>query len=235
MNLIWAKRNYKMGLRFEDLKGMLIPLIGVDKFQPKTGTESEVIVVSFVIKEEQAAKDLEQFLEMSAVNTLDTEASPNPDEDGHYVVFAEFKRDSDFWATFKLLLRDVENVAGDIRWMVDPYKAGKLFKMNDPELNSIIITDQTEYEFRIKPEEEQEDPEFADVAESLLAHHGMEFKAYTGKHEEMMNRFRLNEHAIDSNTSYEQRVLNTYIGTSYKINNMYVKERADTITVYRRA
>jgi len=32
-----------MGLRFEDLKGMLIPLIGVDKFQPKTGTEAEVL------------------------------------------------------------------------------------------------------------------------------------------------------------------------------------------------
>jgi len=223
-----------MGLRYEDLKGMLMPLIGIDKFQPKTGTEAEVIVVSFHIKEEQPAKDLGRFLEMSAVETLDTETSPNPDEDGHYLVFAEFKRDNEFWSSLRLIIRDIENVTGDVQWLVNPYKADNLYKMNDPELVSIVITDKEEYEFTHKPEEEQEDPEFADVAESLLQHHGLEFKAYTGTNEQMMNRFHLNEHAIDSNTTYEQRVLNTYIGSSYKINDMYVKERADTITVYRR-
>ena len=35
-----------MGLRYEDLKDLIIPLIGVDKFQPKTGTEAEVIVAA---------------------------------------------------------------------------------------------------------------------------------------------------------------------------------------------
>jgi len=224
-----------MGLRFEDLKGMLIPLVGIDKFQPKTGTETEVIVISFHIKEEQPAKDLERFLEMSAVESLDTEASPNPDEDGHYLVFAEFKRDDKFWTSFRLLLRDIENVAGDTQWAIEPYKDKNLYKLNDPKLVNIIITDQAEYEMRIKPEEEIEDPEFDDVAESILADHGIKFKAYTGKNEAMINRFRLTESAIDSNTTYEQRILNSYIGSSYKIHNMYVKERADTITVYRRA
>ena len=223
-----------MGLRYEDMKGMLIPLIGVDKFQPKTGTEAEVIVVSFHIKEEQAAQDLERFLEMSAVETLDTEASPNPDEDGHYLVFAEFKRDKDFWGSFKLLIRDIENVGGDEQWAIDPYKAGKLFKMNDPMLNSIIITDQAEYEFKMKLEEAIEDPEYSDVAESIFKKHGIKFKAYTGKSNEMISRFGLSESILGTSTEFEQRVLNSYIGASCKINGVYVKEGTGTITVFKR-
>lgn len=223
-----------MSLRHEDLTGLVIPLLGIDKFQPKTGTEAEVIVVSFHIKNEQAAKDLERFLEMSAVDTLDTETSPNPDEDGHYLVFTELKREKSFWLKLRLLLRDVENTAGDLAWSVDPYKADSLYKLNDPQLQQIIITDQAEYEYKIKPEEEIEDDEFAGVAESILAHHNMKFEAFTGPYEEMAKRYNLTESAISSNTTYEQRVLNSYIGTSYKINDLYVKERADTITVYRR-
>lgn len=223
-----------MGLRYEDMKGMLIPLIGVDKFQPKTGTEAEVIVVSFHIKEEQAAQDLERFLEMSAVETLDTEASPNPDDEGHYVVFAEFKRDKNFWSSFKLLIRDIENVGGKEQWAVDPYKAGTLYKINDPQLNSIIITDQAEYEAKMQPEEEIIDTEFDDVAESIYKTHGIKFKAYTGESEKMIKRFGLSESVIGTSTDYEQRVLNSYVGASYKINGVYVKEGVDTITVFER-
>ena len=223
-----------MGLRYEDLKGMFIPLIGVDKFQPKTGTESEVIVVSFHIKEDQAAKDLERFLEMSAVDTLDTEASPNPDEDGHHIVFAEFKRDKSFWLNFKLLLRDIDNVAGNIQWAIDPYKANGLYKLNDAALVELIITDTAEYEFKHQPEEEIESPEFADIVDAIQRDHRLSFKAYAGPYDQMVSRFKLSENVIDSTTNYEQRVLNSYVGATYKINDMYVLEDNDNITVFRR-
>jgi hypothetical protein len=223
-----------MSLRFGDLKDLVLPLIGVDKFQPKTGTEAEVIVISFHIKEETAAKDLEKFLEMSAVDTLDTEAAPNPDEDGHYVVFVEFKRDENFWANLQLLLRDIENVSEEISWSVDPFKSDNLYKLNDPELLQIIITDKAEYEFRIQPEEEIEDPEYTDTLESINKAHNIQFKAYVGEHKFMTSRYKLNEQAINSITSYEQRVLNSYIGDTYSINDVYIKENSDTLTVFRR-
>lgn len=228
-----------MSLRHGDLEGLVIPLVGIDKFQPKAGTEDEIIVVNIHVKDEAPAKDLERFLEMGTVETLDTETSPSPDEDGHWMVFVEFKRNKQFWSSLRLLLRDIENVTGELRWLVDPLKYDGLCKLNDPQLPSLIITDQEEYKAKMMQDEEQElevplDPEFADVTESIKKNHRLTFEAYTGPSDKMIKEYGLDNQVVSSGTSYEQRILDKYVGRTTRIQNNYIIENTDTITVFRR-
>ena len=97
-----------MGLRHEELNGMILPLISVDEFEPKSGTVEEVIVVAFFAKDELPAYDLDDFLDKSVVEFLDSEVSPNPNEDGQYLVFVEFKRQPNFWMKLYDVMEDVD-------------------------------------------------------------------------------------------------------------------------------
>lgn len=134
-----------MGLRHQELERMILPLISVDEFEPKTGTIEEVIVLAFFAKDELPAVDLDEFIDKSVIEFVDSEVSPNPNEDGYYLVFVEFKRQPNFWLKFYDLIEDIENVTGKMRWAVQPYLVDKLYSLKDPELLDLVITRQDEY------------------------------------------------------------------------------------------
>ena len=56
--------------------------------------------VGFEVIDEAPAKDLEEFIRMGYVESLDTDVSPGPTMDGNYLVFVEFNRDKSFPLTF---------------------------------------------------------------------------------------------------------------------------------------
>ena len=134
-----------MGLRHLELEKMILPLISVDEFEPKTGAIEEIIVVAFFAKDELPAVDLDEFIDKSIVEFVDSEVSPNPNEDGYYLVFVEFKRQPNFWMKFYDLVKDIENVTGDLNWSVQPYLVDKLYPLHNPELHDLVITKQNEY------------------------------------------------------------------------------------------
>ena len=120
-----------MGLRHLELAKMVLPLISIDEFEPKTGTTEEVIVVSFFCKDELPAMDLDEFIDKSVIEFLDSEVSPNPNEDGLYLVFVEFKRQPNFWTKIRELVKDVENVTDKLKWRVQPYQVDQLYALHD--------------------------------------------------------------------------------------------------------
>lgn len=134
-----------MGLRHLELAKMVLPLISIDEFEPKTGTTEEVIVVSFFCKDELPAIDLDEFIDKSVLEFLDSEVSPNPNEDGLYLVFVEFKRQPNFWTKLRALVKDIENVTDKIKWRVQPYLVDQLYALHDKELHDVVITDQDKY------------------------------------------------------------------------------------------
>jgi len=123
-----------MGLRHKELEGQILPLISIDEFEPKTGTTEEVIVVAFFAKDELPAFDLDEFIDKGVIDFLDSEVSPNPNEDGYYLVFVEFKRQPNFWLK-----------TGDINWRVQPYLVDELYKVHDKALHDVVITDEEGY------------------------------------------------------------------------------------------
>jgi len=132
-------------VRYQELKGVVCPDISIDEFEPKTGKESEVIVVAFFCKEEDAAADLRDFLEKGVVDTLDIDTSPSSDENGRYLVFIELKRDGKFWDHFQQILDDTLRLSGPLEWTVTTYLNNRPFKIDDEELKNYVILDPESY------------------------------------------------------------------------------------------
>src|SRR4249920_668364 len=123
-----------MSLKNGDLAGTVLPDVSIDEFEPKAGDEKDVIVVAFYLDDEEPAEDLNTFIQRGFIDTLDVEVSPNTDEEGRYLVFVEMSRNDTFPNKFQALLKDVENVAGEMEWEIKPYLADRTFDVNDPEL-----------------------------------------------------------------------------------------------------
>jgi len=218
-----------MGLRHLELNGMVIPLISIDEFEPKMGSTEEVIVVSFFCKDELPAVDLDEFIDKSVVEFLDSEVSPNPNEDGLYLVFIEFKRQPNFWLKLYDLVKDIENVTDKLKWKVQPYLVDKLYNLKDPELQDVVITKEQSYvprqEFEQTVESYFQDSDLL-MFESDDTHikiggsggqHVFEFVGF-GTTDNMVKRLRLNEHHIDlMHTSMALGSLRGMLGGNWEI------------------
>jgi hypothetical protein len=147
-----------MGLKHLDLVNTLHPFISIDEFQPKSGTDKEVIVVAFYFKDDAPAKDFNTFIQRGTFDLLDSEVSPNPDQEGRYLVFVEYERNKEFYPLFVKFVRDIENLTGDLEWEVKPYLSDHAYTLDDPNLAASVITEPGEY----SPE--------ADVKSDIEAH-----------------------------------------------------------------
>lgn len=134
-----------MSLKSEDLKHCVLPFISIDEFMPKLGTVEEVIVLAFYLFEREPADDLNTFIQRGVFDIIDSDVSPNPDENGHYVVFVEFERVANFFTTLNRFLIDVEKLTGEIDWQVKPYLSDKVYDLQDPLLPGFVVTDPGSY------------------------------------------------------------------------------------------
>lgn len=156
-----------MALRKLDLVGTISDLISIDEFEPKTGTNNELIVIAFYAIDEDPAKDLDSFLERSHINTIDVEVSPNPNDDGYYLVFIELKRNKEFFATFYSIIKDVERIAGKQDWKVSPYLSDKMFNVNDDRWEKYVIIEPEKY---ITKKELEDKNKKEKASESIVEH-----------------------------------------------------------------
>jgi hypothetical protein len=62
-------------LRAQDLRHMIKKVFGIDSYKSKVGNDEEVVVLSFVVSEEDPAKDLENFIEMGYDFVLDADVT----------------------------------------------------------------------------------------------------------------------------------------------------------------
>lgn len=120
------------------LLNLINPVISIDEYEPKSGTDEEIIVVAFEVDDEQPAKDLNKFIQRGVVNVIDSDVSPNPNEHGKYYTFLEFKRNSAFYMSLLELIEDISNITGPQKWKVQVHKSGKLIDLYDKTLKSIL-------------------------------------------------------------------------------------------------
>ena len=82
------------GLEYKDLDGMMKPTIHVDEFASKMGDDDDIIVVSFFVRSEAAAKDLVNWFEKGYDWVLDADRSPGEIKPSRYLVYVELRRRS---------------------------------------------------------------------------------------------------------------------------------------------
>jgi hypothetical protein len=74
--------------------GILKPTVHVDEFSSKMGDDDDIIVVSFFVRNQQAARDLTNWFEKGYDWVLDADVSPGEIRPGRYLVYIEMRRRS---------------------------------------------------------------------------------------------------------------------------------------------
>jgi len=117
-SLVTSKR-LEEGLRPGDLEHLILNKVSIDQFEPKTGSDKEVLVMGLYSKDEEPAQDLARFIERGYVGVKDTEVSPGPDEDGNYMVFVEISKDEDTMKRVVEILNDIKSVTTVHEWQLN--------------------------------------------------------------------------------------------------------------------
>jgi len=97
-------------LGFKDLDGLLKPTIHVDEFSSKMGDDDDIIVISFFVRNDQAAKDLMMWFEKGYDFVLDADRSPGEIRPGRYLVYVELRRRSTAGGHVEQLLDDLNTL-----------------------------------------------------------------------------------------------------------------------------
>jgi hypothetical protein len=97
-------------LEFKDMEGLLKPTIHIDEFSSKMGDDDDIVVVSFFVRDPQAAKDLMSWFEKGYDFVLDADRSPGEIKPNRYLVYVELRRRSTAGANVETLLNDLNTL-----------------------------------------------------------------------------------------------------------------------------
>ena len=89
------------------MDGLLKPTVHVDEFTSKMGDDDDIIVLSFFIRADQAAKDLMSWFEKGYDFVLDADRSPGEIKPNRYLVYVEIRRRSTAGGQVEQLLDDL--------------------------------------------------------------------------------------------------------------------------------
>jgi hypothetical protein len=97
-------------LGYKDMDGLMKATIHVDEFSSKMGDDDDIIVISFFVRNDQAAKDLMMWFEKGYDFVLDADRSPGEIKPGRYLVYVELRRRSTAGAHVEQLLNDLNTL-----------------------------------------------------------------------------------------------------------------------------
>jgi len=92
------------------MEGLLKPTIHVDEFTSKMGDDDDIIVLSFFVRNPDAAKDLMNWFERGYDFVIDADRSPGEIKTNRYLVFVEIRRRSTAGAHVNQLLDDLSTL-----------------------------------------------------------------------------------------------------------------------------
>ena len=97
-------------LEYKDMEGLLKPEIHVDEFTSKMGEDDDIIVVSFFVRDPNAAKDLMNWFEKGYDFVIDADRSPGEIKPNRFLVYVEIRRRSTAGAHVEQLLEDLSTL-----------------------------------------------------------------------------------------------------------------------------
>jgi hypothetical protein len=89
-------------------------MVSVDEYESKVSDSN--VVVGFYVRDRDAARDLNRFLQKSPSDIMDTEVSPAPDQRGYYIVFVELPYDARFGTSVNAILDEIAPLAEIDTW-----------------------------------------------------------------------------------------------------------------------
>lgn len=141
-----------MGLRQLDLQDLVYDIFEIDSYKSKMGEDNDIITLSFSVKEEAAAKDLENFLEKGYEFVLDADSTEGEQSDGTFKVFIEMERSRHAHDNIMEILDGVQKITGLDKIK---YRYHKNFRSQEATLENItgnVPTDKDTYAIAIQQE-----------------------------------------------------------------------------------
>lgn len=135
-----------MGLRAGDLHDLVKPVFEVDSYRSKMGSDEKIVVVSFSVMEQQAAKDLVDFIEKGYDFVLDADATPGEIDEGIYKVFVEMERNPRVSTQVMEILDGVGKLAEVEDFRFRYYKSFTSKPASLPNLEEMIPGDPSGYD-----------------------------------------------------------------------------------------
>jgi len=129
------KRKIYEGVAEGDLQSLVKNVVSIGEYEPKTGTNNEVMVIGFYVVDEAPANDLAVFIERGTSGALDTEVSPNPDDEGYYMVFVEVDNDTDAMTKTFEIICDASRLTNLEEWTLQFY-SGKEITLKEKDINA---------------------------------------------------------------------------------------------------
>ena len=93
-----------------DLENQVTPKVSVDEYSAKMGSDDEIITLAFIVKGEDASKDLVSWFERGYSWVLDAQISEGEISFGKYVVFVELDRRTKAPERIVELIEDLETL-----------------------------------------------------------------------------------------------------------------------------
>lgn len=143
------------GVRQGDLEYMVSQFISVDQYSTKINNDN--IVVSFFVKEQDAASDMGDFLSKNFFDIInDIEVSDSPTCNGDYQVFLEMERNKYFPEKLCKIIKILELLTGEQDWCFKTFKTERSLPLTKENLIKSV-------DLRIEDEPEEVKDDIIDV------------------------------------------------------------------------
>ena len=95
------------GLEYRDMLGVIKPTVHIDEFESTMGTDEDIIVLSFLVRNNKAAEDLVNWFERGYDFVIDAARSPGEIKPNRFLVFVELRRNERFPELLHRLLEEM--------------------------------------------------------------------------------------------------------------------------------
>lgn len=175
-----SKQLITEGLDYLDLEGQMIPKVTVDEYAAKMGENSEIVTLSFIVKNKQAGEDLCDWFERGYDFVLDSQVSDGEISPGKYFVFVEMDRRTTVPKRIIELLTDLKTLTGlklnEWEIKVDD----EIYEPEEQILSKVIML--SPHQYRVEVESEEELNEMREIA-------GMETKKIHNNYDSELKDF----------------------------------------------
>ena len=156
------QHNLNEGLRYGDLENYVSETFTVDRYSSKMGEDTDIVVLSFRVREKHPAIDLMEFIEKGYDFILDADMSAGEENDGQYQVFVEIERTPQLKNQLQELLGGIGHLCRFNEWRFRYQKESTSVEFNEDSVKTHIPMTSEAYQSKIVAIKENDVQEFFD-------------------------------------------------------------------------
>jgi hypothetical protein len=135
-----------MSLKPGDLRDLVDKVLEIDSYKSKMGDDGDIVVLSFTVMEDQAAKDLVNFIEKGYGYVLDADNTTGEQDNGMYRVYVELERNNHVPEQIMEIMDGVSKLTDRNDFRFRYYKNFKSMPLDSTALSEEIPLDSATYD-----------------------------------------------------------------------------------------